>query len=58
MSKQLTLSIVVSISAMVSFVLLSHEASFQLAHGAAGLLPMKAEALTLPNVLQLLPILY
>jgi hypothetical protein len=58
MSKQLTLSIVVSVSAMVSFVLLSHEASFQLAHGAPGILPMKAEVPAMPNVTRLLPILY
>ena len=58
MSKQLTVSIVVSVSAMVSFVLLSHEARAQLARGAGGLLPMKADALALPNVIQLLPILY
>ncbi|MEQ1496635.1 MAG: hypothetical protein ABL912_12860 [Novosphingobium sp.] len=57
MSKQLSLSIVVSLSAMISFVLLSHGAGAQLASDARGFLPMKAELAPMPNVIRLLPIL-
>ncbi len=58
MSKQLTLSVIVSLSAMISFVLLSHEAGAQMANDVHGYLPMKAELSAMPSIVRLLPVLH
>ncbi|MFM5923779.1 MAG: hypothetical protein ACKOPG_06300 [Novosphingobium sp.] len=57
MSKQLALSIAVSVLAMVSFVLLGQEAGVQLAHDARTQIPVSAALVPLPQAFHLLPIL-
>lgn len=58
MSKQLALSIFVSVLAMVSFVLLGQEAGAQLARDARMHMSVNAEYAPLPDVGRLLPILH
>lgn len=58
MSKQLSLSIVVSLSAMISFVLLSQGAGARLASDTRGYLPIKAELSPIPTIMRLLPSLH
>ncbi|MBN8485127.1 MAG: hypothetical protein J0L50_10155 [Sphingomonadales bacterium] len=58
MSKQLALSIAVSVLAMVSFVLLGQEAGAQLARDARLQMSVNAEYAPLPDVTRLLPILH
>lgn len=58
MSKQLALSIAVSVLAMFSFVLLGQEAGAQLARDARAHVPVSADYAPLPNVIRLLPILH
>ncbi len=57
MSKQLALSIAVSVLAMVSFVVLGQQAGAQLARDARNQVPLSAEYGTLSEVGRLLPIL-
>ena len=57
MSKQLALSIAVSVLAMVSFVLLGQQAGVQLARDARAQMPMDAGYAPLPRISRLLPIL-
>lgn len=56
MSKQLALSIAVSVLAMVSFALLGKEAGVQLARDAHALIPLNADYAPLPNLPRLFPI--
>ena len=58
MSKQLALSIAVSVLAMVSFVLLGQEAGAQLARDARLQMSVNAEYAPLPDATRLLPILH
>lgn len=58
MSKQLALSIAVSVLAMVSFVLLGQEAGAQLARDARAQVPTSADFAPLPKISRLLPILH
>lgn len=55
-SKQLALSIAVSVLAMVSFVLLGKEAGVQLARDARAQFPLSAEYSALPSLPRLFPI--
>lgn len=55
-SNQLTLSIVVSLMAMISFVLLSQEAGVQLARDARTNLPLSADYMSLPSLPRFFPI--
>jgi hypothetical protein len=57
MSKQLALSIAVSVLAMVSFVLLGQQAGAQLARDARAHVPLSADYAPLPSLGRLLPIL-
>lgn len=57
MSKQLALSIAVSVLAMVSFVLLGQQAGAQLARDARAQVPLTADYAALPSIGRLLPIL-
>lgn len=57
MSKQLALSIFVSVLAMVSFVLLGQQAGVQLARDASVLIPLNADYSPLPSLPRLVPIL-
>ncbi len=57
MSKQLALSIAVSVLAMVSFVLLGQQAGAQLARDARAQVPLSADMTQLPSIGRLLPIL-
>lgn len=57
MSKQLSLSIAVSLLAMISFVLLGQQAGEQLARDAGTLVPLKAELSAMPTLPRFLPIL-
>jgi len=50
MSKQLALSIAVSVLAMVSFVLLGQQAGVQLARDARAQIPMSADFATIPTL--------
>lgn len=58
MSKQLALSIAVSVLAMVSFVLLGQEAGAQLARDARMHIAVNAEYAPMPDIGRLLPILH
>ena len=57
MSKQLALSIAVSVLAMVRFVLLGQHAGVQLARDARAQVPLNADIAQLPSIGRLLPIL-
>lgn len=57
MSKQLALSIAVSVLAMVSFVLLGQQAGAQLARDARAQMPLSADYGAVPSIGRLLPIL-
>lgn len=57
MSKQLALSITVSVLAMVSFVLLGQQAGVQLARDVRAQVPLNADYAALPSIGRLLPIL-
>lgn len=57
MSKQLSLSIAVSVLAMISFVLLGQQAGQQLARDAGTLVPLKADFSAMPTLPRFLPIL-
>lgn len=57
MSKQLALSIAVSVLAMVSFVLLGQQAGVQLAREARGSAPISADYVPAPNLPRFVPIL-
>lgn len=56
MSKQLALSIAVSVLAMISFVLLGQQAGEQLARDAGTLVPLKAELAPIPTLPRFFPI--
>lgn len=58
MSKQLAMSIAVSVLAMVSFVLLGQQAGAQLARDARAQVPLTADYTALPSIGRLLPILH
>ncbi|MFN3516653.1 MAG: hypothetical protein ACK4YM_05775 [Novosphingobium sp.] len=58
MSRQLALSIVVSVLAMVSFLLLGQEAGIQLARDARMHVLVNAEYAPTPDFSRLLPILH
>lgn len=58
MSKQLALSIAVSVMAMVSFVLLGQQAGVQLARDARAQVPLSADYTAFPSIGRLLPILH
>ncbi|MBN8502465.1 MAG: hypothetical protein J0M19_15160 [Sphingomonadales bacterium] len=58
MSKQLALSIAVSVMAMVSFVLLGQEAGAQLSRDARMQVPIGADFAPLPKISRLLPALH
>jgi hypothetical protein len=57
MSKQLALSIAVSVLAMVSFVVLGQQAGAQLARDARSQVPLTADYANFPELGRLLPIL-
>jgi hypothetical protein len=57
MSKQLALSIAVSVLAMVSFAVLGQQAGAQLAREARSGVPISADYAPLPRLPQFLPIL-
>ena len=57
MSKQLCLSITVSLLAMISFVLLGRQAGEQLARDAGSLVPLNADISAMPALPRFLPIL-
>lgn len=57
LSKQLALSIAVSVLAMVSFVLLGQEAGAQLARDARVQIPLSADYAPMPNLPRIFPIL-
>ncbi len=56
MSKQLALSIAVSVMAMVSFVLLGQQAGMQLARDAGTLVPLNADFSPVPALPRFFPI--
>ncbi|MEN9926727.1 hypothetical protein ACQKOE_09330 [Novosphingobium sp. NPDC080210] len=56
MSKQLALSIAVSVLAMVSFVLLGQQAGVQLARDARAQIPMSADFAPIPTLPRFFPI--
>ncbi len=56
MSKQLALSIAVSVMAMVSFVLLGQHAGVQLARDARAFVPLNADLASIPTLPQFFPI--
>lgn len=57
MSKQLALSIAVSVLAMVSFALLGQQAGVQLAREARSGVPLNADYAPMPSLPRFLPIL-
>jgi ABC-type molybdate transport system permease subunit len=57
MSKQLALSIAVSVMAMICFVLLGQQAGVQLARDARSQVPLSADYAPLPSLPRFLPIL-
>lgn len=56
MSKQLALSIAVSVLAMVSFVLLGQQAGVQLARDASAQIPLSADLAPIPTLPRFFPI--
>lgn len=56
MSKQLALSIAVSVMAMVCFVLLGQQAGVQLARDASTLVPLNADFSPIPSLPRFFPI--